>query len=158
MPISGTYAAGNYDPVNSQVIGLDIGATATYVAVETWVTDIRFTRNERPTAELVTHGGINETATGALPNADIEIDFIYDAASTAPYFNLVEILEGANQTCNIKESPNSLTAPTSGDITREVTACKIVSITEPNFDANVDGEVPTFTATFSGSLATTQAP
>lgn len=157
MAISGTYAAGDYESQKGQVIGLDINASGTYVDISTWAVAFRISRNERTTAELKSHGGITQTVTGTLPNVDIEIDVFYDTVSTGPYMNMVSLLEGSDQDCNVKISPNSLTTPTTGDVVYELTSGVITNVSEPEFDENAEAEVPIVTLSFNGVLGTTNA-
>ena len=154
MAISGTYAAGDYASTRGWKVGLDIAASGTYVDVSTWVLSVRFNREGRAIDELTSHGGITETLTGTLPNVPVEIDVFYDMASTGPLYNMIQLMEGASQSCNVKVTESNLTTPASGDAVYTWTSCKIYDIDEPELDQNADPERPVATLYFTGSLAT----
>ena len=132
-------------------VGLDIGDTASYTAVESWSTDVRITRGTRPSADQKSHGGIEEVATGARASDTIEVDFFYTEGTTDPFYNLVTVFEGTgSQLCDIQINKNGATT---GDLQFTTAAAKITGLTYPPMAAG-DAQISTFTLTLEGFITT----
>lgn len=151
MAISGTMTAGDMETFENAEVALDIGDSGSFVAVETWSTDVRVTRGTRPTAAFSSHGGVREIATGTRPEDTIEVDFFYTEGANDPFRNLVTVFEGTgSQLCDIQFNKNGATT---GDLQFTTSAAKISGVSFPPMAAN-DATPSTFTLTLVGYIST----
>lgn len=151
MPISGTMTAGDMVTFENAEVSLDIGDTGTFIAVESWTTDVRVTRGTRPSATQKSHSGVSETATGAREQDVIEIDFFYTEGANDPFQNLVTVFEGTgSQLCDVQWNKNGATT---GDLQFTTAAAKITGLTLPPAAAG-DAQISTFTLTITGNIST----
>lgn len=147
MAISGTMAA--TDPIKLQraVVGVDIGATATFVSSETWIVSLDISGGDASTQTDYTLGGVGFNSTGNVTPYTITLNVVYTEGDTDLWYNLYQ--EHINETnARAVELQWNKEGGVTGDYRFTTSGATLLNCTPPMYDSGASGKVMT-TATFS---------
>lgn len=142
MPISGAMTATDPVKFNRATVGIDIGASGTFVASQTWITDVAVSGGESSTQTDYTLGGIGFTSTNNPGEYTITLTIVYTEGDTDPFHNLYteHTGEANDRDCNVRWSKQG---STTGDPQYTTTGGKLVNVTPPVFSSGGNGKVMT---------------
>lgn len=140
MAISGTMTSADPVKFNRAKVGIDVGDAGTYVASETWITDIAVSGGEAPSQTDYTLGSIGFTSTGNPAEYTITMDIVYTEGDTDPFHNLYTEHTGeANE--RAVDIQWSKEGSTTGDPQYTTAGGRLVNVTLPNFSSGGNGKV-----------------
>ena len=133
MAISGTRTTGDAVSFGDCYVGVDIGDTGTYAAVDSWSTEVTVSGGEIPFAETRAFTGSAEVTVGAKGTYTVEITFMYTETSNAPFQNLWDQYEANNDSdVDVQWSPKGAGA---GGFEFSTAGGKLTNMTPPTGNA-----------------------
>lgn len=156
MAISGTYDPADGAAVNLAEVGVDIAASGTFVAIESWATTATITGGDVPSNTYYTLDGTATTITGNQNPFVFTVSGVFTQGTTDPFKNLVDlhVSPTANKAVEVEISEDG---STTGSLVFTSSGGKITSMTFPEYDSNTTGlkmfsfvvTAPTLTVTVS---------
>ena len=150
MAISGTYAAGDQVNFSNMEFGIDLGASGTFVAIESWTTDVQVSGGERETATTRTHGGSAIVGVSNKNSVTVVVTCVYSQDSTDPFQNIYDAYAANSDDgdCDVQWNKNGATT---GDDQWTTDGGKLVHCSVPTPLAAADANIGTFTFTIECS-------
>lgn len=152
MAITGTRAVGDEVSFKDMEVELDqTPAASSWVAVESWATDVRVTGGDTNVGELVTYSGDPIVLTGERNPITVEIDFVYTESDTAPFKEIYDDYDAdPGLRYDARWSPKGGAL---GDYQYTTSGGRLINCTLPQRPAN-DGQPAVFTAVIRCSTVT----
>lgn len=142
MAISGTMTASDPVKFNRAKVAIDIGDVGTYVASETWITDVTVSGGEAASQTDYTLGSIGFTSTGNPAEYTITLDIVYTEGDTDPFHNLYTEHTG-EANARAVDLQWSKEGSTTGDPQYTTSGARLVNILPPTFSSGGNGKVMT---------------
>lgn len=156
MAISGTFSAADASTKNAGDVGIDLGASGTFVASETWTTSIAISGGEVATSKESSLGGVSVQTTGDKSSYVLTIVAFYDNGTGGVFENVWDAYEAgtSDYDCEIQWSKDR---GTTGNNLFTTSGGKITSCTPPDYDA-ANSEVQKFSFVITApTIARTEA-
>jgi hypothetical protein len=96
MAISGTYAANDAIEFKDAMVEVDLIADATWVAIDSWATDVAVSGEEVPSTETYPFAGSAIVFTGTKSPVEVDITCVYTEGSTDPFQNIRDRFEASS--------------------------------------------------------------
>lgn len=157
MAISGTFSAADASTKNAGDVGIDLGASGTFAASETWTTSIAISGGEVATAKESSLGGVSVQTTGDKSSYVLTVTSFYDNGTGGVFENVWDAYEAGTDDydCEIQWSKDRTSA--SGNNLFTTSGGKITSCTPPDYDAT-NSAVQKFTFVITApTIARTEA-
>jgi len=96
MAISGTFAAGDSISFADAMVEVDLTAGGTFVAIDSWATEVTISGEDIPTTETYPFSGSAIVYVGTKSPVELTITAVYTEGSTDPFQNIRDRFEAAN--------------------------------------------------------------
>lgn len=156
MAISGTFSAADASTTNAGDVGIDLGASGTFVASESWATSVQVSGGEVATSKETSLGAVSVQTTGDKAPWIISVTAFYDNGTGGLFENVWDAYE-AGTADYAGEIQWSKDRGTTGNNLFTTSGGKITACLPPNYDATSNA-VQKFTFTITApTIARTEA-